>query len=528
MDVEALIRLANAPDTARQPPQSQMLLEVSLRQCGQPEQAFAVLERACEIHPGDFWIHFDLGGFNYNARPARLEAAVRHCMVARALRPQSAAIWVKLGSVLTAQGKLDEAVAAHRKALELDPNDAGAHNNLGNTLSAKQDVDAAITHYRKAIELDPRFAGAHTNLGIALREQKKLDEAIDCHRKAIELDPTFAAAHNNLGFVLRQQNKVDEAVAAYRKAIELDPTFAKAYLNLGHALGLQNKVDEALVAFRKAIELAPKDALGHYNVGVALSVQGKLDEAIAAYQEALRLKPDSSLAQEKLNNVAWNFVAGPDPEARDPRRAAELVKQVIAQNANPEFLAGSAPMLLLADDTDTYRRLCARVIGKLGDTKEPRTAYLVARIGALAPDAAPDPTRLVEIAERAVRAQPVPHHLHTLGLAHYRAGQFDEAIRQLHRSVEGNWSANAANWLVLAMAHQRLGRADEARQWFDKAVRWIENAGPEAPRDSVGALRSLHRHDSLACMVLRREAETLLGLRPGPAPEGKKAPGENK
>src|SRR5262249_7799890 len=69
MDVEALIRLANAPDTARQPPQSQMLLEASLRQCGRPDQAFAVLERACEIHPGDFWIHFNLGWFNYNARP---------------------------------------------------------------------------------------------------------------------------------------------------------------------------------------------------------------------------------------------------------------------------------------------------------------------------------------------------------------------------------------------------------------------------------------------------------------------------
>jgi hypothetical protein len=72
------------------------------------------------------------------------------------------------------------------------------------------------------------------------------------------------------------------------------------------------------------------------------------------------------------------------------------------------------------------------------------------------------------------------------------------------------------NWLVLAMAHQRLGHADEARKWFDKAARWMDNYGRGAPGPAE-ALRSLHPHDALACLVLRREAEALLGLRPRPA-----------
>jgi tetratricopeptide (TPR) repeat protein len=133
----------------------------------------------------------------------------------------------------------------------------------------------------------------------------------------------------------------------------------------------------------------------------------------------------------------------------------------------------------------------------------------------------PDATRLVQLAERAVRAEPLPHHLHALGLAHYRAGQLEEAIKQLHRSIKGNWNANAANWLVLAMAHQCLGHADEAQKWFDQAVRWIDQPG-------AGAIRSLHGHDYAACLVLRREAETRLGLRARPAPEGENAPGAKK
>ena len=39
------------------------------------------------------------------------------------------------------------------------------------------------------------------------------------------------------------------------------------------------------------------------------------------------------------------------------------------------------------------------------------------------------------------------------------------------------------DWFFLAMAHQQLGNKDEARKWYDQAVKWMEkprekNAGP--------------------------------------------------
>jgi tetratricopeptide (TPR) repeat protein len=304
--------------------------------------------------------------------------------------------------------------------------------------------------------------------------------------------------YNHLGDLLNQLGKPDEAAAAFREGIRL-------------------KAEENIAACREALRLKPDDPLAHYNLGVTLAKQGRLDEAIAAYQEALRRKPDL-LTEQFLNNLAWDFVGCTDPKFRDPKRVVEFVEQALAQNPtlakNPELMGNHAPMLLLADYTQTYRQQCARLIGERGNTKDPRIAYLVARVCALAPDAVPDPNKLVEIAERAVQAQPAPHHLHVLGLAHYRAGQFDKAIEKLHKSMEGNWRANAANWLVLAMAHQRLGHIDEARKWFDKAARWIDHTGLEAPTNAADSLQSLHPHDSLTCMVLRREAEMVLGLQP--------------
>jgi tetratricopeptide (TPR) repeat protein len=393
-------------------------------------------------------------------------------------------------------------------------------DRLGDALIGGRAIHEAAAFLKKGQRLHPQDYWINVNLGNCLAQlgPQHLDEAIRFYTAAVALRPESVISHSNLGNALAQQGKPDEAAAAYGEAETI-------------------RLKAVVAACREAVRLKPDNHLAHYNLGVVLCKQGKLDEAIAAYKEALRLEPDL-LAKEIINNLAFHFVACSEPMACNPQRAIELVEQVMAQNPiiaqNPNaallasLLASSAPMLLLADDTDAYRQLCARVIEKLGDTKEPRTAYLVARICALAPDAAPDAMKVVQMAERAVQADPVPHHLHTLGLAHYRAAQFDASIQKLHKSIDGNWNANAANWLVLAMAHQRLGNADEARKWFDKAVAWIENTGLEAPGDSVGALRSLHRHDSLACMVLRREAEALLGLQPQPAPDSQEAPGEKK
>ena len=201
-----------------------------------------------------------------------------------------------------------------------------------------------------------------------------------------------------------------------------------------------------------------------------------------------------------------------------------MLRQLIAQNPrigqdpSADLAANFALILLWAGETDTYHRLCVDMMEKHGDTKDPRTAYLVARTCALAPDAGPDAAVLVQIAERAVQAEPAPHYRHTLGLAQYRARDFDKATEQLHQSIERDWDANAANWLVLAMVHQRLGRIDEARKCYNTAVGWI-NGSLESPGDSPDALRLLHPHDALACLVLRREAETLLGLQPRAKPK---------
>ena len=123
--------------------------------------------------------------------------------------------------------------------------------------------------------------------------------------------------------------------------------------------------------------------------------------------------------------------------------------------------------------------------------------------------------------------------LNTLGASTYRAGHFEEAIghlndamKVLHQplgqrtgvdaSARGGGpstpiaSGEAMDWLILAMAHHRLGHAEEARRWLDKATAAIDGA-PQAQPVGESLDSRIDWQTRLSYRVLRREAEGLIG-----------------
>jgi tetratricopeptide (TPR) repeat protein len=98
--------------------------------------------------------------------------------------------------------------------------------------------------------------------------------------------------------------------------------------------------------------------------------------------------------------------------------------------------------------------------------------------------------------------------LFALGLAHYRAGQFDQANRRLRESIEvdGNWPPS---WPALALVEHGQGNSEEARRWLDKTERWLQEQVPDPDKEPWKALPLLY-WDIVAIQVLRREAQALI------------------
>jgi serine/threonine protein kinase/Flp pilus assembly protein TadD len=157
-DRPALEQLAREVDVAAQPPEALFLLDISLRQRGARESAVALLRRAQEVFPGDFWINHDLGLALLDCQPPRCEDAVRFLTAAVALRPSSPGVRLNLGCAFEWKGRPEEAAAAYRQAVTLRPDYAMAHHSLGRVLRKRGEFAQALAAHRQGFALDPKRA----------------------------------------------------------------------------------------------------------------------------------------------------------------------------------------------------------------------------------------------------------------------------------------------------------------------------------------------------------------------------------
>src|SRR5262249_40032431 len=83
--------------------------------------------------------------------------------------------------------------------------------------------------------------------------------------------------------------------------------------------------------------------------------------------------------------------------------------------------------------------------------------------------------RAVALAKEAVRLLPAEGILwNTLGVTHYRARQWKEAVTALERAIDAGKGGGGFGWFFLAMAHWQLGDKQEARKWYEQAVKWMD------------------------------------------------------
>jgi tetratricopeptide (TPR) repeat protein/serine/threonine protein kinase len=522
-DREVLIKMAQHPNTAGQPPNSQLLLVRSLGAL-QPALAVSLLEKACVAYPNDFWIHFNLAHLNgeYLKRP---EAATRHLIAARALRPSTVTVWHNLGAsyldlekwdeaiacchkilalnprhagahnvlglVLKKQGKLPEALAKFRKAVELNPDDVVVYRNLGNTLVALRKPDEALPYLRRAIQLKPKFAPAHDLLGTALNRVGKSTEAVASYQKAIALDPKEASAYANLASALDDLGKLEEARANCEKALALDPKHGMAHNNLAAVLSHQGKPEEAIARLKKAIEVEPKLALPYNGLGVAMKKQGKLDEAVAWHRQAIALDPTDPLSQCYLGD-ALEAQSKLDEAIDCFRKALQLdPNHVVAHYSLGNALARQKKL----DEAIVHLSRAAELDPK---------AQTLNNLGNLLDDKN-EIDKAIACYRKAIAVDPnYPHAHYNLGIALAAQKKLDEAIDCFRRAIELNPKDDQAH-CNLGYALLTQGKAEAACDCFRHAIK-LEPTNIMAHLNLGAALMELKKLDE-AVTALRRAVE---------------------
>lgn len=238
----------------------------------------------------------------------------------------------------------------------------------------------------------------------------------------------------------------------------------------------------------------------HLREAAAHEAAGRWSTAVWHLGRLIEAKPDQGELRSRRGHAFAEL-------ERWPQAALDFAKAVELGEDDVRAWYRHALGCLATGDHAGYRRACANLI-----SRPDRPGFdTVDRICILGPEAVEDYGALVRQLERQVEVAPKQcTFLHRLGALHYRAGRFKEAVERLNQaSAVCATKGSAEDWLFLAMAHQRLGHAEEARRWLARAAQMIDaripNAPTEAPRGSTqGKYLNVERD------LLRREAEALL------------------
>ncbi|MBK3733272.1 tetratricopeptide repeat protein [Azospirillum brasilense] len=97
---------------------------------------------------------------------------------ALAANPRDGVAWSTLGHFLRRAGKLEGAIACHRRGLEVAPATASIWSNLGNALAEAGRFDEALAAHAEALRLEPDVPAFLFNNAVALRKAGRFKDTL--------------------------------------------------------------------------------------------------------------------------------------------------------------------------------------------------------------------------------------------------------------------------------------------------------------------------------------------------------------
>jgi tetratricopeptide (TPR) repeat protein len=249
-----------------------------------------------------------------------------------------------------------------------------------------------------------------------------------------------------LGETLRQLGRNNDAIETYEEIIRRRPDLRSGYLGLGklYAFSEPSQPEKALAVFDRAIaELDPQSTAFMYTMkGSVYLKEKKWDEALDAYDAALNLDSKMGLAHSGIGAVKL--------KRGDFDGAIEALRKSVQLSPREGTCHRSLAQALISkvDEDGKY----PHVDEALKHAKQAVATFKFSPTGETTPSS----------------------WLHTLGVAYYRSGDYEQAQKNLQDAYDVGFHS-IGNQAFLTMTHWQLGDQDEAKKQYDQILQEKEN-----------------------------------------------------
>ena len=439
----------------------------------------------------------------------RADAALPQAPAVASQPEAPAAYYFMLGRHLEDERKVEEAIAAHKKAIGLAPDSAELRAELA-ALYARQDrVREALETAEAALQRDPANREANRIIGTvyaALNEQRQPfrpgDDPTLYSAKAIaalEKSRREAGFDINLELLLGRlylgARDYEKAIGSLRKVVDDQPGYPEGAMLLAAALDGAGLKDDEIRTLETALEYSPAFYRGHLRVAELYEQQRRFVDAAGAYAHAASANPRVDVSSRQAASL---LNAGKAAEARDVLLAA--MQKKTTPDAGLLYMLGQAQRLL--KDGDAAAATAQKL--KTGFPEDARGLYLDAQ---LLRDKGRIPEAITAFQDLMKRTPEDASLVYEYASLLEKAGRLPDAERALRDVLAKDpLDANALNSLgyLLADHGQRL---DEAVDLVQRALK-IEPANPSF-LDSLGWAYFRQGKLDLADPPLTRAADQL-------------------
>jgi tetratricopeptide (TPR) repeat protein len=247
--------LADAQKIVQEMPgnaQAQLVLGRLYLRKGDWQNAYTALDQAAKLAPADAETQARLGtAAQYVGKKPEALAAYKKAVE---LDPKNVDYRTTYGLLLGINGQADAGAAELQKVVSTPGySSSDAYVNLGwlyrNTEPKK--IDQSVAAYKKALEINPKEEQAALGMGWSYINQKNWDAAIAAFNQAMQIDPsTSSEANNAIGWSYLFKKEADKAQEYYDKGSAAGRSDARLKTNI-------ERLRKGLEAEQAALEAPP-------------------------------------------------------------------------------------------------------------------------------------------------------------------------------------------------------------------------------------------------------------------------------
>jgi tetratricopeptide (TPR) repeat protein len=264
-------------------------------------------------------------------------------------------------------GRYDDARVAYQQVLETDPNAGRANLRMGILLSWQGKLDSALILLARARKVEPTDTDVRLAQARVLAWHQQYAASIAGYDSLLADQPDLRAAELGRAQTLSWWGRLRESAASYRAVLEQDSTDLEARIGVARVAAWRDHLSEAEAGYRRVLEADPNNVEALVGLGYVYHWQGREGPAERRVKAALAVdstNADARKLQQEVRTATRSTVESSSNWSNDSDHNTSLWQTVSANARAAEGVRvfGSAGALHVSDPA----RDATRVGGEAG------------------------------------------------------------------------------------------------------------------------------------------------------------------